>query len=66
MLGFDPGYMGPEIAEQDDVQFIAEFYEGQRGVESTWLRCVREKLIRLLGEHVPTEVPSGIGLGEVL
>jgi predicted O-methyltransferase YrrM len=37
-----------------------------RGVEFTWLRCVREKLIRPLGEYVGTEAQCGIGLGEVL
>jgi predicted O-methyltransferase YrrM len=37
-----------------------------QGVELTWLRCVREKLIRPLAEYVGAELPLGIGVGEVL
>jgi len=37
-----------------------------RGVELTWLRSVREKLLRPIAEFIGDEAPLGIGVGEVL
>lgn len=36
------------------------------GVVLTWLRSVREKLIRPIAKYIGDAVPLGIGVGEVL
>lgn len=60
-LGFDPSYVGAETIEEDSVQFVKEFYEGQRNGQPPDLVCCRHVI-----EHVPAPLAMLRGIRKAL